>query len=59
MQKQSRNQDLTKVLDFPVASIELHANQMWTDLRKFYSLLGLFEKFLKINKAGHCKIDKY
>lgn len=35
MQKQSRNHDLTKVLDFPVASIELHANQMWKDLREF------------------------
>ena len=59
MQKQSRNHDLTKVLDFPVASIELHANQMWKDLRELYSLVGLFGKLLKIKKSVHCKIDKY
>ena len=47
------------VLAFPVASIELHANPMWKDLRKFYSLVGLFEKLFKIKKSVHCKIDKY
>ena len=52
MQKQSRNHDLTKVLDFPVASIELHANQMWKDLRAVYSLAGVLEKFLTPKKAG-------
>jgi len=25
---------------------------MWRDLREFYSLAGVFEKFLKIKKAG-------
>lgn len=59
MQKQSRNHDLTKVLDFPVASSKLHANPMWKDLRKFYDLVELFEKLLKIKKAGYCEIDKY
>ena len=32
-----------------VASIELHSNQIW---REFYSLVGAFEKFLDIKKAG-------
>jgi hypothetical protein len=36
-----------------VASVELHSNQMWKDLRDFYSLVGVFEKLLKIKKAGH------
>jgi len=31
-----------------VASIELHSNQIWRDLREFYSLVGVFEKILKI-----------
>ena len=31
-----------------VARISLHSNQMWKDLREFYSLTGVFEKFLKI-----------
>jgi len=35
-----------------VATIELHSNQMWKDLREFYSLVGVFEKSLKIKKAG-------
>jgi len=35
-----------------VASIELHSNQMWRDLREFYRLVGVFEKFLKIKKVG-------
>jgi hypothetical protein len=35
-----------------VASIELHSNQMWKDLREFYNLTGAFEKILKIKKAG-------
>jgi len=35
-----------------VACIELHSNQMWRDLREFYSLAGVFEKFLNIKKAG-------
>ena len=46
--KQQRTQDLTYVLDFHVASIELHSNQIWRDLREFYSLVGVFEKILKI-----------
>lgn len=29
------------------------SNQMWRDLREFYSLVGVFEKFLKIKKAGY------
>ena len=33
-----------------VASIELHSNQMWQDLREFYSLLGVVEWILKVNK---------
>jgi hypothetical protein len=36
-----------------VASIELHSNQMWKDLRGFYSLVGVFEKFLNPKKAGY------
>jgi hypothetical protein len=36
-----------------VASIELHSNQMWKDLREFHSLVGVFEKSLKIKKAGY------
>jgi hypothetical protein len=36
-----------------VAIIELHSNQMWKDLREFYSLAGVLEKFLKIKKAGN------
>jgi hypothetical protein len=35
-----------------VAIIELHSNQMWKDLREFYSLVGVFEKLIKIKKAG-------
>jgi len=35
-----------------VACIELHSNQMWKDLREFHSLVGVFEKSLKIKKAG-------
>jgi hypothetical protein len=35
-----------------VASIVLHSNQMWRDLREFYSLVGVFEKFHKIKKEG-------
>jgi hypothetical protein len=35
-----------------VACIELHSNQMWKDLREFYSLAGVFEKFFNIKKAG-------
>ena len=30
-----------------VASIELHSNQMWKDLREFHSLVGVFEKSLE------------
>ncbi len=36
-----------------VATIELHSNQIWWDLRGFYNLVGVLEKFLKIKKAGH------
>ena len=36
-----------------VANIVLHSNQMWRDLREFYSLVGAFEKFLKTKKAGN------
>ena len=36
-----------------VASIELHSNQMWKDLREFYSLVGVLEQFLKIKKTGY------
>jgi hypothetical protein len=36
-----------------VATIELHSNQIWRDLRGFYNLVGVLEKFLKIKKAGH------
>ena len=36
-----------------VATIELHSNQIWNDLRDFYSLVGVLEKFLKIKKAGN------
>jgi hypothetical protein len=36
-----------------VASIELHSNHMWRDLRGFYSLVGVFEKLLNIKKAGN------
>ena len=35
-----------------VASIVLHSNQMWRDLKEFYSLVGDFEKFLNIKKGG-------
>ena len=35
-----------------VASIVLHSNQMWRDLREFYSLVGVFEKYFNIKKAG-------
>jgi len=35
-----------------VASILLHSNQMWEDLREFYSLVGVLEKVLNIKKAG-------
>ena len=41
-----------KWLIFSVASIELHSNQMWRDLREFHSLVRVFEKSLKIKKAG-------
>jgi hypothetical protein len=34
-----------------VASIELQSNQMWRDLREFYSLVGVFENLLKIKKT--------
>jgi hypothetical protein len=34
-----------------VANIELHSKQIWNDLREFYSLIGVFEKSLKIKKA--------
>ena len=33
--------------------VELHSNQMWMDFREFYNLIGVFEKLLKIKKAGH------
>jgi hypothetical protein len=36
-----------------VASIELHSNQMWKDLREFCSLVEIFEKFLNPKKTGH------
>jgi hypothetical protein len=36
-----------------VATIELHSNQMWKDLREFYSLVGVLEQFLKIKKTGY------
>ena len=35
-----------------VATIELHSNQIWNDLREFYSLVGVLEKFLKFKKEG-------
>ena len=35
-----------------VACIELHSNQMWKDLREFHSLVRVFDKSLKIKKAG-------
>jgi len=31
-----------------VANIVLHSNQMWRDLREFYSLVGVFKKFYKL-----------
>jgi hypothetical protein len=31
-----------------VATIELHADQIWRDLGAFYSLIRVLEKFLKI-----------
>jgi hypothetical protein len=40
---------LTNVL----ANILLQSNQLWKDLREFYSLVGVFEKLFKIKKAGH------
>jgi len=36
-----------------VASIELHSNQMWKDLRELHELTGLFKMILKIKKVGH------
>jgi hypothetical protein len=36
-----------------VATIELHSNQIWNDLRGFYSLVGVFEKFPNPKKAGY------
>ena len=48
MQKQQRTHDLTLVLDLHVANIVLHSNQMWRDLREFYSLVGVFKKFYKL-----------
>jgi len=38
---------LTFVRGF-VANIVLHSNQMWRDLREFYSLVGVFKKFYKL-----------
>jgi len=34
-----------------VASIVLHSNQMWRDLREFYSLVQVFEVFFKPKKG--------
>jgi len=34
-----------------VASIELHSNQMWKDLMKFYKLNKVLTKILKHNKV--------
>ena len=36
-----------------VATIELHSNRIWNDLRGFYSLVGVFEKLLNSKKAGY------
>jgi hypothetical protein len=36
-----------------VATIELHSNQIWNDLRGFYSLVRVFEKLLNPKKAGY------
>jgi hypothetical protein len=36
-----------------VATIELHSDQIWRDLREFYSLIRVLEEFLKIKKAGY------
>jgi len=33
-----------------VANIELHSNQMWRDLSKFYSLVEVLENFLKLSR---------
>ena len=64
-QKQQRTHDLTGLpmlrikkasqlaLRGFVAIIELHSNQMWKDLREFYSLVGVLEQFLKIKKTGY------
>jgi len=37
-----------KWLIVTVANIVLHSNQMWRDLREFYSLIGVFKKFYKL-----------
>jgi len=34
-----------------VASIELHSNQMWRDLRYFYIMVKTFEKLMKTKKS--------
>ena len=44
----SKQKSLSTLLRGFVASIELPSNQMWKDLREFYSLVGVFEKLLKI-----------
>ncbi len=36
-----------------VATIELHSNQIWNDLRGFYSLVRVFEKLLNPKKVGY------
>ena len=33
------------MVDFHVASIELHSNQMWRDLRELHKLAKLFKMF--------------
>ena len=53
-----RTHDLTQVLDFRVASILLHANEMWRDLREFYNLVGFFEKYLKIKNMQTTTVTK-
>ena len=46
----------TQIIDLSlkgfVASIELHSNLMWKDLREFQSLVGVFEKCIKFKKGG-------
>jgi hypothetical protein len=32
---------------YPVASIELHSNKMWWDLRDFYKIVNTSEKLIK------------